>query len=330
LQKFLLASCLIIAINSGNSHAQIPGDFNCDGRVNGVDVTRYFTVVSTEILTPIDTSTCFWHNGDTNGDSLYANQADALQIVLYLKGLLVYNEPLPAQLDSMIIGNVSGLPGDTVSMPINLVNADDMVSFELGIHYDNRYLLTPSFALNPAYAQHVASYFGDTISYLFENSTDTLYSGNHYIGDISFSISENTPIDTILNITLEGGWYFPSGFIDFSYPTNFINPILGGGFIYIRENSIDELHPPCNFNLFCFPNPFNSQAQISFELEKGKNVTLAIYNILGQLIEMPINSYLSSGRHEIVWDASRFSSGIYFCRLIADNRSDVKRITLMK
>lgn len=79
-----------------------------------------------------------------------------------------------------------------------------------------------------------------------------------------------------------------------------------------------------------YPNPFNPSTTIRFDLVEPKNVTLKIYNALGQEVKTLVNDYYSSGSHEVTLDASSFSSGTYFYRIIADKFSSTKSFMLIK
>jgi hypothetical protein len=79
-----------------------------------------------------------------------------------------------------------------------------------------------------------------------------------------------------------------------------------------------------------YPNPFNPSTQISFELPQAGPVTLEIYDILGRLIDKPVNGPLAAGNHQIVWNGNPYSSGVYFYKLVAGDNSQVKRMTLTK
>lgn len=80
-----------------------------------------------------------------------------------------------------------------------------------------------------------------------------------------------------------------------------------------------------------YPNPFNPVSTISFEISEYGKVGLAVYNLKGeQVAELMGREYLNAGYHEIVWDASNFSSGIYFVTLRAGNIIQTKKITLLK
>jgi len=79
-----------------------------------------------------------------------------------------------------------------------------------------------------------------------------------------------------------------------------------------------------------YPNPFNPSTAISFQLPAISNVSLKIYNVLGQEIATLVNKELKAGRYSVAWDASNVPSGMYFYRLHAGNFSATKKLLLMK
>ncbi|MCB9208069.1 MAG: T9SS type A sorting domain-containing protein [Ignavibacteriales bacterium] len=79
-----------------------------------------------------------------------------------------------------------------------------------------------------------------------------------------------------------------------------------------------------------YPNPFNPTTTISFNLVEKANVKLNVYNVLGQLISTLINSELSSGLHQVNFDANEMQSGTYFYKIETDNFSEVKKMLLLK
>ncbi|MBT3748293.1 MAG: T9SS type A sorting domain-containing protein, partial [Bacteroidetes bacterium] len=95
---------------------------------------------------------------------------------------------------------------------------------------------------------------------------------------------------------------------------------------------------PEQFRLYAnYPNPFNPQTTIRFDLDEPNRVSLRIYNILGEEVTELTNQYLPAGYHEVVWDASNQTDGlakqtssIYFVKLTAGQKASVQKIILMK
>jgi hypothetical protein len=79
-----------------------------------------------------------------------------------------------------------------------------------------------------------------------------------------------------------------------------------------------------------FPNPFNAITQIVFELPRTGNVTLAVYNMLGERVATLMNGVRSAGLHRITWDASSSGSGTYFYRLEAAGTVQTRKMVLIK
>ncbi len=80
-----------------------------------------------------------------------------------------------------------------------------------------------------------------------------------------------------------------------------------------------------------YPNPFNPQTAIGFSLLAVGNVTLKVYDVLGQEVATLLNNeQIEEGMHEVQFDASRLSSGVYYYRLQAGAFTEVKKMVLMK
>jgi hypothetical protein len=82
----------------------------------------------------------------------------------------------------------------------------------------------------------------------------------------------------------------------------------------------EEAMIPQTLELRNHPNPFNPNTTITFSLPKSGKATLRIYNTAGQLVRTLISDTLTSGTHQMRWEAtnddgSRVSSGVYLCRL---------------
>lgn len=68
-----------------------------------------------------------------------------------------------------------------------------------------------------------------------------------------------------------------------------------------------------------YPNPFNPTTVIKFSLPKNESVSLKIFDALGREVETIVNDYLKAGVYSYNWNASKFSSGVYFYKLTAGN-----------
>ena len=79
-----------------------------------------------------------------------------------------------------------------------------------------------------------------------------------------------------------------------------------------------------------YPNPFNPSTNINFSLEKPSNVTLSIYNVLGQKVATLVNSFMQAGSYTYQFDASKLASGVYIYRIEAGNFVSAKKLILMK
>lgn len=88
---------------------------------------------------------------------------------------------------------------------------------------------------------------------------------------------------------------------------------------------------PAGFNLDQnYPNPFNPSTIISFGIEKKSNVTISVYNVLGQKIETLVNGDFTAGKHSVSFNAENLSSGVYFYELKAGSQHLVRKMNLVK
>jgi len=79
-----------------------------------------------------------------------------------------------------------------------------------------------------------------------------------------------------------------------------------------------------------YPNPFNPATTIKFALPIDSKVKINIYNSLGQLVETLLDREMQSGYHEIKFDGSGLSSGVYLYWLQAQDYVSVKKMILIK
>ncbi|MGV8017405.1 MAG: M1 family aminopeptidase [Ignavibacteria bacterium] len=84
-----------------------------------------------------------------------------------------------------------------------------------------------------------------------------------------------------------------------------------------------------------YPNPFNASTKIRFAVPEAgvsgsENVIIRIFDVSGKEVEVLVNDNLRTGTYEAVWDASKFSSGIYFCKMTSGFFSETRKMVLLK
>jgi hypothetical protein len=79
-----------------------------------------------------------------------------------------------------------------------------------------------------------------------------------------------------------------------------------------------------------YPNPFNPSTTIKFDIPKSSDVKLVLYNALGQEVLTLVNSHFEPGAYSFEWNATNFSSGIYFYRINAGIFTDIHKMVLIK
>jgi hypothetical protein len=102
-----------------------------------------------------------------------------------------------------------------------------------------------------------------------------------------------------------------------------------GGSNWIEHTREEKF--PLKFNLSQnYPNPFNPITIINYELLILNDVELSVYNLLGQKVAILVSKKQAAGYHQVEWDASSFSSGIYYYRLEVGKFRDVKKMVLLR
>lgn len=79
-----------------------------------------------------------------------------------------------------------------------------------------------------------------------------------------------------------------------------------------------------------YPNPFNPITTIGYQLPVSGNVSLKIYNLMGEEVTVLVNEEKAIGNYEIQFDASKLTSGVYFYRLQCNSFTQTRKLILMK
>ena len=79
-----------------------------------------------------------------------------------------------------------------------------------------------------------------------------------------------------------------------------------------------------------YPNPFNPLTSIRYDLPEDAHVRLTIYDIIGRKIAVPVNGRIESGPHEVIWDATGVTSGVYIYRFETQGFTSTKKMILLR
>ena len=132
---------------------------------------------------------------------------------------------------------------------------------------------------------------------------------------------------------------YPKGIFptqDYLYCTEDFQFNVYGDTTLVSVNEHLAINNLINFNLSNCPNPFNPVTTISFSIQEKSKITLSIFNIKGQKIKTLTDDEIGKGNHSISWygkdeNNNSVSSGVYFYKLIVNNKTDViKKCLLLK
>jgi CubicO group peptidase (beta-lactamase class C family) len=97
----------------------------------------------------------------------------------------------------------------------------------------------------------------------------------------------------------------------------------------IAEGEKYALSPEVNLHQN-YPNPFLRSTEIGFTLAEVNDVSLNIYNALGQKVAILIEEELEAGEHDVIWNAAGLPSGVYYCRLSTRGRVQIRHCIKLK
>ena len=102
------------------------------------------------------------------------------------------------------------------------------------------------------------------------------------------------------------------------------------------SSDVDQAALPTKFELFAnHPNPFNPTTTIAYDLPRGVDVHLIVYDVNGRQVVELVNAAQPAGHHSIVWEGRNASgntvaSGVYFYRLRAGDFVQTKKMVMLK
>jgi hypothetical protein len=164
------------------------------------------------------------------------------------------------------------------------------------------------------------------LTYKFENGEYLGVNGTYY----TFFINQTQLIDDEISLSV----FDSLGIIERNstwFDENLSGAVIDGT-VYGNVTSVEnEDFTIQNFSLTQnYPNPFNPMTTINYNLDINSYVNLDIYNIIGEKVETLVSELQNAGNYKINFNASNLPSGIYFYKLVSNNRVLVKKMSLIK
>lgn len=118
----------------------------------------------------------------------------------------------------------------------------------------------------------------------------------------------------------------------------YVNPFANGIYTFEYDEGTginDNTQAIVKNSVDIYPNPFNPQTTIKFDLPKGDFIKIDIFNVKGQKVKTLLNSNLDAGVHQVVWNGTddnnkELSSGVYFSKITHSGQTSVNKMLLMK
>ena len=230
---------------------------------------------------------------------------------------------------ALSLGSERVLAGELVAVDVSLANVEAVMGYGFTLNYD----VTKFEFVSVAQADEdlLASTGGETLFHHVPGNGQVevatgLYNGTAVSGGgdiVRFVFRVLYEFEDNARFEIANGLVFD--------PSQLQNPAVVAGVLELQST-------PREFALHQnFPNPFNPDTTIKYDLAESADVTLQIYNVLGQVVRTLVASEAqSAGRYQIRWNGMDergvpVSSGIYFYQIAADGKfSDVRKLMLLK
>ncbi|MBI90173.1 MAG: hypothetical protein CMG60_08815, partial [Candidatus Marinimicrobia bacterium] len=105
-----------------------------------------------------------------------------------------------------------------------------------------------------------------------------------------------------------------------------MNVLIGSGSMGAEVVDIPE-----SFSLSsAYPNPFNPSTNMTLALDADGQVSMMVYNLVGQAVDVLVDGYMNAGYHQVVWNASNVPSGVYIVKVTTGTNTSIQKVMLMK
>jgi parallel beta-helix repeat protein len=220
--------------------------------------------------------------------------------------------------------NVSGMPGDTISISVSGRGIANIAGIEMHLNYPAEALTFID--INSTALEGTTFNGGNgSIHFIWEDIFNpvTIDNGDEILS-IRFRILENAP--ELMTISFTGVHVADE-------VGDELHIITGDGHVRRGPTGTGENDGSLPYNFILsqnHPNPFNPTTTIEYGLPNASQVNLDIYDLLGRKITTLIDKYQAAGFYQVVWNAADVSSGIYLYKINAGSLTINRKMLLLK
>ncbi len=152
------------------------------------------------------------------------------------------------------------------------------------------------------------------------------------------SAGQGVAVDALQNVILTGGF---GGELDVDYGAGedirigagqndiFMARFSSAGRVSVGTESTESL--PADFTASApYPNPFSSRVHVQLEVASSQQVAVEVYDLLGRVVSSLHDGVLPAGKHQLTWDGTGVSNGVYFIRMTSGASQHTQRAVLMR
>ena len=235
------------------------------------------------------------------------------------------NQTILAGSGEFQIQNNSFYPGQELSIPISILNGDNLLSFEMDIQFD------------PLSVQFISVDWSEMIEH-FTIEENVTQGSLHYAGAGLSPDGQNGVFGNINLLVLEE---FSADSFEVSINRYRINETVVGSetkAVFMNSSILNAYskNTPNQFSLMQnYPNPFNPSTVIRYVLEKSEHVKLDIYDYSGKHVKSLLNGYSKPGLTQVKWkgeneNGEKVAAGIYIYKIKISNHVHSKKMILLK
>lgn len=237
-----------------------------------------------------------------------------------------------ARLYEKTLGNYN-VDCDALAPPVQLPAGGG--SFTYGVSLDNNLVEPSTMDIWSGIILPNNTYYGPMIS----RSDITMPGGASIIRELSQNIPAGAPTgnyyylffmgdNTANRVMAQGGFGFEKLAAEDNSGVRYDDWLVTGW--YDEEPAIAALVPEKHLLLTSYPNPFNAETTLQFDLPEAGHISLRIFDVQGREASVVADGYYTEGLHDLKFDAGHLAGGIYFARLETAQAQQTQRMIMLK